>query len=269
MNSTELATAIQKHSKELDALIASSFTNGVSAIHHELIKQKCIALYDLLLQVGPGSEVPVSTVVVPDPTPLPQITLQPEQPVEPVVPAQPEAIVKPEPVTLFTAPVSLVNDMPEKVVEVIEAKEEPAVIVEETKTETEIQNEIIDEIIEQQQEQQHDEPIPMLKEVINELSLHEKIASVMPPKPDLTERLVTNISSLKSAINVNLKIAMVNELFNESSVEYVKAIDKLNNSENIHEAMRYFSELKHTYAWETDNALVKELEALIAKRYSA
>lgn len=265
MNSTELATAIQKHSQELDALIASSFTNGVSAIHHELIKQKCIALYDLLLLVKPEIKAVAEES---EPVLEPQIPVQSETPPPTEVLEKPEVIIKPEPVpvTLFTAPVSLVNDIPEKIVEV---KEEPKVVVEETKTETEIQNEIIDEIIEQQQEQTKVEPIPMLKEVISELSLHEKIASVLPPKPDLTERLVTNISSLKSAINVNLKIAMVNELFNESSVEYVKAIDKLNNSENIHEAMRYFSELKHTYSWETDNALVKELEALIAKRYSA
>ncbi|MES2780926.1 MAG: hypothetical protein V4651_13625 [Bacteroidota bacterium] len=251
MNSNELATAIQKHSKELDALIASSYQDGISAIQHELIKQKCIALYDLLLQVTPA-------VVVQEKKPIVTTHLETTQELQP-------------PVTLFTAPVSLVNDIPEKSVvtvkkESIHIEETPAV---EEKTETEIQNEIIDEIIEQQQEELIVEPIPLLKEVISELSLHEKIASALPPQPDLTERIVSNIGSLKSAINVNLKIALVNELFNESSVEYVKAIDKLNNSENIHEAMRYFTELKHTYNWESDHALVKELETLITKRFTA
>lgn len=265
MNSTELATAIQQHSKELDALIAASFTKGVSAIHHELIKQKCITLYDLWLQVTPMDIV--THTHHREPSVQPEATVTPE-PVASAPITHPEPIEPPipPPVTLFTAPVSLVNDMPEKVTETV--AEEP-MLAEEPKTETELQNKIIDEIIEQQQEQEDSKHIPLLKEVINELSLHEKIASALPPKPDLTERIVTNISSLKSAINVNLKIAMVNELFNESSVEYVKAIDKLNTSENIHEAMRYFSELKHTYNWETDNTLVKELETLIAKRYSA
>ncbi|MES2559247.1 MAG: hypothetical protein V4590_05880 [Bacteroidota bacterium] len=253
MNSTELATAIQKHSKELDALIASSFTNDVSPVHHELMKQKCIALYDLILQA-----TPVSALAKPVPV------FQPEPP------PQPETIIQPDPtpVTLFTAPVSLVNDIPEKILEPVK-EEQPAFKAEEPKTETEIQNEIIDEIIEQQQIPIPEEPIPVLKAVITELSLHEKISGALPPKSDLTERLITHISSLKSAINVNLKIAMVNDLFNESSVEYVKAIDKLNTAENIHEALRYFSELKHTYSWEADNVLVKELEALINKRYSA
>lgn len=261
MNSTELATAIQKHSKELDALIASSFTTGVSAIHHELIKQKCITLYDLWLQVAPtDTHVAVSKT---EPIIQPEIPVKPTA-LEPSPIVHPEPVVQPDPtpVTLFTAPVSLVNDIPATTAE-------PEIAAAEEKTETEIQNDIIDEIIEQQQEQEEVKHVPLLKEVINELSLHEKIASALPPKPDLTERIVTNISSLKSAINVNLKIAMVNELFNESSVEYVKAIDKLNTSENIHEAMRYFSELKHTYSWETDNTLVKELETLITKRYSA
>lgn len=268
MNSTELANAIQKHSRELDALIASSFTSDISAIQHDLIKQKCTALYDLLLQAKPEE---ILTTAQPKTAQQPQTTIYTEIQVQQEVLENPETFVKPEPVpvTLFTAPVSLVNDIPEKSQDLLTHKEEPAIDIEEVKTETEIQNKVIDEIIELQHEQSAQEPIPLLKEVINELSLHEKIASVLPPKPDLTERLVTNISSLKSAINVNLKIAMVNELFNESSVEYVKAIDKLNNSENIHEAMRYFSELKHTYTWETDNALVKELETLIAKRYSA
>jgi hypothetical protein len=253
MNSTELAAAIQKLSGELDSLIRNSLirNNGLSAIEHELMKHKCTALYDLLLQFTPNEQEskPETEIVV--------TSLTKENP--------PAA-------TLFSAPVPLINDLTDqqapsqKGLATFTAED----IVTEEKTETEKQNEIIDEIIEQKIEEEiQGKPIPMLKEVLNELSLHEKIASVLPPKPDLTERIISNISSLKSAINVNLKIAMVNELFNESSVEYVKAIDKLNTSENIHEAMRYFSELKHTYNWDSDHALVKELETLITKRYSA
>ena len=248
MNSTELATAIQKHSKELDELIALSCKegNGISAIHHELIKQKCIILYDLILKWTPtATEEQHTDTGREEASPL-------------------------KPVNLFTVPVPLVNDIPIGISETLEEpiSKIPAPPIIEEKTETEIQNEIIDEIIELKEDQATETPIPLLKEVINELSLHEKIASALPPKADLTERIISTISSLKSAINVNLKIAMVNELFNESSVEYVKAIDKLNSSENIHEAMRYFSELKHTYSWDSDNSLVKELETLIAKRFS-
>jgi hypothetical protein len=252
MISTELASAIQQTSKELDALINTSMQKETSASHLEVIKQKCVTLFDLLLQIKTET------------SPVEETEIQQAR----IVPVIEPPIITP---TLFSAPTLLVNDIPPITVEpqiVVEPTQQEGPI-KEVKTETELKNEWIDEIIEQkQEEEQTTPPIPLLKEVINELSLHEKIASVLPPKADLAEKLSTQISSLKSAINVNLKIAMVNELFNESSVEYVKAIDKLNTSENIHEAMRYFSELKHTYTWDSENSLVKELEVLITKRYS-
>lgn len=253
MISTELASAIQQTSKELDALINTSLQNETSAIHLELMKQKCVTLFDLFLQIKTET-VPIESAEIH------------QTPITPVIETP---IATP---SLFSAPTLLVNDIPPVTVEpqtVVEPTKQEVPITE-VKTETELKNEWIDEIIEQKQEEEEKTtpPIPLLKEVINELSLHEKIASVLPPKADLAEKLSTQISSLKSAINVNLKIAMVNDLFNESSVEYVKAIDKLNSSENIHEAMRYFSELKHTYTWDSENSLVKELEALITKRYS-
>lgn len=237
----------------MDALISVALENGITSIEHELLKQKCVELYDVILRIQPKSIQNTQPLVETTPTPLP---------------VKEEVSVEPAP-TLFTAPVTLLNDIPvvtgEEIVDIPSTTLEPSF----DKTETELKNEIIDEIIEQKQEEEAAQPIPLLKEVINELSLHEKIASVLPPKADLAEKLSTQISSLKTAINVNLKIAMVNELFNESSVEYVKAIDKLNTSENIHEAMRYFSELKLTYSWDSDNQLVKELETLITKRYSS
>jgi hypothetical protein len=132
------------------------------------------------------------------------------------------------------------------------------------KTETEIKNSEIDQILETQQKN-----IPVQEPKTDfELSLHEKLAHLIDHKENFIEKLSASIPSLKNAINVNLKIAFVNQLFNENTVEYVKAIDRLNSCENIHEAMRYYNELKHTYNWETENANVKELEQLINKRYN-
>ena len=66
--------------------------------------------------------------------------------------------------------------------------------------------------------------------------------------PDVYEKIAREQQqSLKQAINLNKKIAFVNNLFNENTVEYAKAIEKLNASTTVHEALRYFNELKHQY----------------------
>jgi hypothetical protein len=101
-----------------------------------------------------------------------------------------------------------------------------------------------------------------------ELSLLDKLSASMRT-PDVYEKIAREQQqSLKQAINLNKKIAFVNNLFNENTVEYAKAIEKLNASTTVHEALRYFNELKHQYSWSNENILVKELESLIEKRFA-
>jgi hypothetical protein len=45
-------------------------------------------------------------------------------------------------------------------------------------------------------------------------------------------------------------------------------MQKLNGAGSYHEALRYFTELKHQYNWNNENALVKDLETLIEKRFA-
>jgi hypothetical protein len=111
---------------------------------------------------------------------------------------------------------------------------------------------------------------PLNNEVtpVAEVSLLDKLSAAMRT-PDVVEKIARDQQqSLKQAINLNKKIAFVNNLFNENTVEYAKAIEKLNASSTLHEALRYFNELKHQYSWSNENSLVKELELLIEKRYS-
>jgi hypothetical protein len=109
---------------------------------------------------------------------------------------------------------------------------------------------------------------PVVVEPAPELSLLDKLSASMRT-PDVYEKIAREQQqSLKQAINLNKKIAFVNNLFNENTVEYAKAIEKLNASTTVHEALRYFNELKHQYSWSNENALVKELEGLIEKRFA-
>ncbi len=116
---------------------------------------------------------------------------------------------------------------------------------------------------------------PIMQEVLlhasisktEEQSIHEKISS-SGLKNDLKEKLQLKVESLKSAITLNKKIAFVNQLFMENTVEYAKAIDRLNAASTLEESMLYFGELKHTYSWDNENELVKELRQLIEKRFN-
>ncbi|MCC7533046.1 MAG: hypothetical protein IT246_03800 [Bacteroidia bacterium] len=108
------------------------------------------------------------------------------------------------------------------------------------------------------------------KETIQpESTLLNRLNTVIKPHNEIAEKInKETYQSLKQAINLNRKIAFVNHLFNENTVEYAKSIEKLNACTSLHEALRYFNELKHQYNWNNENALVKDLEYLVEKRYS-
>jgi hypothetical protein len=226
----------------LDSIKQLSEEETLAVIERDLLKQQCLRIYEQILALS-LNEGPLSN----------HTALNPEEEksiqIENIVPPSISFVQPP----LFGDAI-LGN-------EISEINEQPK--EKQPQTETEIQNNQIDSILEEKQklvEQQHQEPDA-------EVSLHEKIAHTIESKADLIEKLSASIPSLKNAINVNLKIALVNTLFNENTVEYVKAIDKLNTCENIHEAMRYFNELKHQYTWDSEDPNVKELEQLLSKRY--
>lgn len=111
-------------------------------------------------------------------------------------------------------------------------------------------------------------PVVAPVEAPAELSLLDRLSATVKT-PDVYEKITKEQQqSLKQAINLNKKIAFVNNLFNENTVEYAKAIEKLNTSSSLHESLRYFNELKHQYNWNNENALVKDLEQLIEKRFA-
>lgn len=242
---------IQMASLEIHEMITALYSGSEpSTLDRDLLKAKLIALYDLLQQQQPSTElerVPINEIVESVAHPLAIVD---------ETPAEVETLVE----VMETQPevLNLLNDIPP-------APIEPS-YEEQTLTQTEIHNLEIDAILEQ-----HEQELPVIPPSIDtaERSLHEKIASSLPTSPALADKLgSTQLLNLKNAINVNLKIAMVNTLFGENTVDYVKAIDKLNTSENIHEAMRYFTELKLSYNWDQDQPLVKELEQLIQKRFT-
>jgi hypothetical protein len=87
--------------------------------------------------------------------------------------------------------------------------------------------------------------------------------------PIAEKSLELPIDNIKNAINLNKKIAFVNELFNKNVFEYAKSIDRLNQATDFNEALRIFTELKHQYAWSNQNELVLDLERIIKRRFNS
>jgi hypothetical protein len=207
--------------------------NELSALDIALLKQQCVSLYELIITLT----LPVHdnrAVVLPDL----EISSPPEEKIEEVLQAP---IIEEEILLAENNPaqehLALIEDKAETQPEPSLFNPEP---VQEKKSEPEI--------------------------VRSNISLHEKMANMK--QPDIRARLSdAKVDSLKAAINLNKKIAFVNDLFKENTVEYAKAIDKLNSASDLNEALRYFNELKHHYSWNNDNELVNDLEQLIQKRF--
>lgn len=258
-----------------------------------LLQQQLLYVYHSLLKVqGQLAHLHPGTVNVEEV--LPMVGLTPEPLVQQPILVEPEVVME-----SMVEPIVATEPEPQPVMEsaVEELEKEEAPITNELKfeftpntiTETEPTLDDLEKLMQAQElaEEQaklNDEleafevqttlPLepakPLFAEVtpVAEVSLLDKLSAAMRT-PDVVEKIAREQQqSLKQAINLNKKIAFVNNLFNENTVEYAKAIEKLNASSTLHEALRYFNELKHQYSWSNENALVKELEQLIEKRYS-
>ncbi len=239
-----------------------SVNNAVSDIDRELLKKMCVELYETILHTNAATQT-IAEVKSEKPVDHPVITVQEET-----------GLFANE--LLHQAPVTLLNDIPEEI------------------TPTELPNEV------QQPEEESltsitpaepentpakDVEVPAEPEVTrevltetpsNEISfnkggdelLHEKIAKTVSGQPDISQKFQSKIESLKSAISLNRKIAFVNDLFKENTVEYAKAIDNLNTATDLNDALRILGELKYMYNWDEHDTLFKEFETLVIKRHS-
>lgn len=231
MDSIQLLNKIKAQLDDMGDLNTRLMTgkDGLSVLDIDLLKQQCISLYELIVKLNPStSEVPVYLPI----TETSPVDIKVKEPSQPVVPNKDIILIDP----------ILVEEKPSEIK--TELRPEPTLFTPEPVIEKKIEPDIIR----------------------NDISLHEKIANIK--QPDVRTRLSdAKVDSLKAAINLNKKIAFVNELFKENTVEYAKAIDKLNSAIDLNEALRYFNELKHHYSWSNDHELVNDLELLIQKRF--
>ncbi|MBC7384152.1 MAG: hypothetical protein H7296_14395 [Bacteroidia bacterium] len=284
-----------------------ALTAGLNNIQKELLKKQCVDLYELLLKLKTESDQtedkPNTRSAPLADTLKPAVSAITASPLEETIS---NGATAPVLVTdNFKEVMSWADrheetlDSIEQKVELIEPEKteinvnsynytkpvvEPILMVD-TKPTVELKKEIIDTPIEINLEKaienkriqytvmpaiEEPKPVPLNSNFAEkEISYNERIAQKTQNNPiPLAEKTVeARIENLKTAINLNKKIALVNDLFKENVVEYAKAIDKLNNAGGLTEALLIFNQLKHTYHWNNSNELVQELEKLLKRRH--
>lgn len=76
------------------------------------------------------------------------------------------------------------------------------------------------------------------------------------------------VGSLKSAIGINDKFLLVNELFGGSMEKYNKSIENLDDLMTQQGAMIYLNELKVELQWNSNNVAYKKLTELIQRKFN-
>lgn len=287
MNSLQLVSKLKVKSEDLNSNIKQILSIGTSftLLEKELLKKQCTDLFELILKLKTeeqehtnpiGSQVPKNEEPIEFPTSieeplmpiaqdfktilketLPEVTLDEivtkieEEPIE----SQTEQVIKIQESAPAIVPIESPNPIP-KPEQHIEVNIEKAI---ENKR---IQKTVMPEIIEK--------PIVPLNETFKEReATYNDKNSKESFSPIVEKTLEAPIDNIKNAINLNKKIAFVNDLFNKNVFEYAKSIDRLNQAIDLNDALRIFSELKHQNGWTNQNELVIDLERIIKRRYSA
>lgn len=103
-----------------------------------------------------------------------------------------------------------------------------------------------------------------VQEEVTEEPLHEDI----PEDNSLAAHLQRQpVSDIKSAIMLNDRIMMINDLFKGSSERYTKAINELNEFPTLGGALVYMSELRVEFQWDVESEAYLKLKELVERRF--
>ena len=193
---------------------------------------------------------------------------EPKPVVEPVTEPVVEPVPEPEPklekvVESFVSEISEISEPepePEKVVEAVipepEPKPAPVPVVEpapEPKPEPEPKVEIKPEL-------KIEEPVKPQQRSLNDLFNEQK--------QDLGDKFQqTKITDLTKAMSINDKFLFIRELFKNKSEEFSRAIQTLNNCENIEEAFDIMEGLKKQYFWDSTSSAYLALCDLVRRKF--
>ncbi len=239
-----------------DGLSSAHFS--LNLIEKDLLRKQCLELYEqlLMLDVQPESLLEPLVLKEKEPEPVsPVAEVHIEEHEEKEVSSQQVQDVTPSLLSFdFSEEVEVVKE--EELIETPDNTIETS-LFSDTPVETEtpepvIESHTIEEVVEQE-----------------ELRLNEKISKAGDKKLFMDKMMLTPIDNIKSHITLNKKVAFIIGLFNQEGDDYNKAIDQLNTADNLQAALDIYHMLKTRYAWNAEQDLVKELEVLVRRRYSA
>jgi hypothetical protein len=241
----------------------SSAHFSLNLIEKDLLRKQCLELYEQLLMLDVQQESLLEQAVQKEKEPEPVLPIAEVHVEEP----EEKEISSPQVVPDVT-PSSLSFDFTEEVEEVKddELVETPANNPEET-----IEAPLFSEASVETETPEPVQESHTIEEVVEqeELRLNEKISKAGDKKLFMDKMMFTPIDNIKSHITLNKKVAFIIGLFNQEGDDYNKAIDQLNTADNLQAALDIYHMLKTRYAWNAEQELVKELEVLVRRRYSA
>lgn len=306
MNSLQLVSKLKAKSEDLHSNIKQILSQGTSftSLEKELLKKQCTDLFEIIMKLkteenetavvptilSPKSEESLETIVTKPAIEEPLLA----ESIKPVIPDFQEIlkstppdlsldevltkIIEPEPIEeiptiqALDQPELTKHEVPHAIepivppLQVPKAKPEPVnelnINIEKAVENKRIQKTVMPELSEK--------PTVPLNEIFKEREATFNDKNLKESLGPIAEKsLETPIDNIKNAINLNKKIAFVNELFNKNVFEYAKSIDRLNQANDLNDALLIFSEIKHQNAWSNQNELVQELERIIKRRFSA
>lgn len=105
-----------------------------------------------------------------------------------------------------------------------------------------------------------EEPVQPKEEPV-QLTIEEKVEEII----SITTKENPPIKRIEFSINDRFRI--INELFFQSQQEFQAALQQLNAISTLDESIFYLDSLKEIYNWKPNNDLVKNIYALVNKRF--
>mgnify|MGYP003291548738 CR=1 FL=1 len=154
--------------------------------------------------------------------------------------------------------------------EIDDEDEEPFIMIEEEEEEEEEeqeQEEKEEPVQEEDDDDKQDSGIRAYKKINNE---YFTLGDILEQAEDnsLAARLQKKpVTDLTTAIGINDKFLLLNELFSGSMEKYNKSIRALNNFSTYLGAKTYMSELQIEFQWDCDSEAYKKLDNLVERRF--
>ena len=118
--------------------------------------------------------------------------------------------------------------------------------------------------------QEEEEEIPYEPVIFGNIEEKDDTSFELDTPETLGDKLQhIKINDLRSAIGINDKFLLVNELFGGSMEKYNRSIENLNDLKTLNGALIYMNELRIELQWNSNNEAYKKLLELVHRKYEA